>query len=889
MNSEATMNATSSAFGTLLRQFRERAGLSQELLAERAGLSLRGISDLERGARTTPRLETVRMLADGLALDDAGRAALIATRNGTHGTASPASRQMSPLPLPSTRLFGRAVEIATIGDMLADPHQRLVTLVGPGGVGKTRLAVEAGYRLADAFPDGGVFAGLASLKTPELVLPTIAAALGAPDSGSSGLLDLLSVTLRDRTMLLVLDNFEQVVDAAPDVTSLLERCPALRILVTSRVFLNVQAETVIQVEPLAFPEDVRQSRLNDLAGMDAVALFCDRARAVDEDFMLSEDNVDAVVELVRRLQGLPLAIELAAARTRILPPDALLSRMERQLPLLIGGSRDVPERQQTMRNTIAWSYDLLSPTEQAIFRRLSIFRAGCTLEAAERVLATAGGLSDIDILDGLTSLVDSSLLQRRLPEGSPPRFVMLVAVREFGLEQLAAHGEEEATREAAYRTWYMDLASKAEPSVAPEGEAEWLELLENEHDNFRSAISWLVDQDRIQEALDLAGGLMFFWWIRGHYAEARGRYESLLRHPLGMEPTVARGRALIGLGLISLHQGDSERSLESLDEAIRILRRFGHQRYLSLALLCAGNTYLRTGRFDESEAHTRECLSIAVEIGAKGVEEPALGNMSIIASSRGDQEGARDILRQQVALARSIKEKWGLSLGLLHLGMYAMQDGDLDLAEAQVEEATQLIIELKDRHDLPNAYWTLAEIARLRGDLDKATSMLKQALDVSRDVGDMLIMAQCLAALGRLAHVRGDVEKALHLSRQAVREFRSIGNDVSAVECLLIVADVATSAGDGTHAARCVGAVDRVLKERKAARSEFSPGEHKARVDALVRMLGEPGWRKHWTEGFGQDLDLALGTGLAWSPPHGEDVNREVREAQGPARNRSSV
>jgi predicted ATPase/DNA-binding XRE family transcriptional regulator len=879
------MSATSSAFGTLLRQFRETAGLSQELLAERAGLSLRGISDLERGARTTPRLETVRMLADGLALDEAGRAALIAARNATDGTVSAASRQVSTLPLPSTRLFGRALEIATIRDMLADPHQRLVTLVGPGGVGKTRLAVEAGYRLADAYPDGGVFAGLASLKNPELVLPTIAAALGAPDSGSSGLLDLLSVTLRDRAMLLLLDNFEQVVDAAPDVAALLERCPALSVLVTSRVFLNVQAETVIPVAPLALPDGVRPAGLEALARTDAVALFVDRARAADADFVLTEDNADAVVDLVRRLEGLPLAIELAAARTRILPPDALLARMDRQLPLLVGGNRDAPARQQTMRDTIAWSYDLLSPTEQAIFRRLSIFRAGCTLEAAERVLAAVGDLSDIDILDGLTSLVDSSLVQRRQPEGSPARFVMLATVREFGLERLAVQGEEEATREAAYRTWYLDLASKAEPSTAPAGMVEWLELLENEHDNFRSAISWLVEHDRIDEALGLSGELWFFRWLRGHYAEARAQYEELLRHPLGKAPTVARGRTLIGLGVIALHQGDSERSLESIGEAIEILRVVEDQRLLSMAHLCIGNTYLRTGHLDEAEEHTRTCYSLAIPIEARAMEESALANMSLIALSRGQPDKARQLLGQQVAVARATDETWGLSLGLLHLGIYAMQDGDLDRAQEQVEEATGLMTALKDRRDLPLAYRTQADIARQRGELENATSLLEQAYQVARDMGDRLTIAQCLRDLARLVHLQGDNGAAKNLITNATHTYLEIGDDVGAVECLELVADIAAAEDDAAHAAWCIGAVDRMREENGFARTDRTPGEHTGRVERIVKALGEPGWRKHWTAGYREDVQIALDSGL----DRANIVSQPDLEEEGDAAERATV
>jgi predicted ATPase/DNA-binding XRE family transcriptional regulator len=861
--SEDAMNARTPAFGATLRRFREQAGVSQELLAERAGLSLRGISDLERGARTTPRLETVRMLADGLQLGEGGRAELLAARSATSGMVSPSARRMSNLPLPSTTFFGRNLEMVTIQNMLVNPDQRLVSLVGSCGIGKTRLAVEAGRGLADVFPDGVVFAGLASLKSPNLVLPTIAAALGAPDSGRSGLLDLLGVTLRDRIILLVLDNVEQVVEAAPDVAALLERCPTLSILATSRVILNIAAETVVPVAPLEITDVAAMaSRTLDLP--DAVALFVDRARAVHPEFRLTTPDILVVADLVMRLEGLPLAIELAAARTRIMSPDALLARMDRQLPLLTGGGRDVPERQQTMRDAIAWSYDLLSPKEQAIFRRLSIFRAGCTLEAAERVLGVAGDLSDIDILDGLAALVDSSLLQRRQPEGSPARFVMLAAVREFGLEQLAAQGEEEATREAAYRRWYLHLASRAEPHSATDGEAEWLELLEREHDNFRSALSWLIDRDRIEDALDLAGELWFFRWIRGHYAEAREQYEDLLRHPRGQGRTLARARSLTGLGVVSLHQGDSERSREALDEAISISRALGERPMLAMALLCSGTTWLRTGHLDEAEADTSECHAIAKEIRAIPLQESALSNLSTLAGLRGEEDTSRALLHQQFELACSIKETWGMAIGLANLGILSQRDGNLDLAEEQVEEAARLFIELKDKRDLPAAYRTLADIARMRGDLDKATSRLEQALDVSRDMGDRPMIAQCVAGIGKIALLRGAYDVAKRLARESIQGHREVGDDVSVTDGLYLLAEICAAEGDPANAARYLGVIDRALEERGAVRMKLSPEEHATFVTSLKTSLGEPGWRKHWSAGYREDVRYALNIGLDW-------------------------
>lgn len=876
------MNARAPAFGAVLRRFREAAGWSQELLAEQSGISLRGISDLERGARTTPRLETVRLLADGLGLNDADRATLFAARSAAGPAMSPEIAWTARLPKPSTAFFGREAELAMLRDLLASRESRLVTLLGPGGVGKTRLAIEIARRLGDAFPDGVMFVGLASVKDEALVLPTVAAALGVPDTGNAPLMDRLVETLRDRAVLLLIDNLEQVVNASPEIAALLERCPSLTALVTSRVVLHLSAETVIPVSPLGVPEDAGEARVEVLAGSDAVALFADRARAVDPAFHLDDGNIGVVVELVRRLDGIPLAIELAAARTGILPLEVLAARLDRQLPqlpMLTGGRRDMPERQQTMRNAISWSYELLGPKEQAIFRRLSIFRSGCTLEAAEKVLGTSGDLGDLDILDGLAGLVDSSLLRRRMVAGSPPRFLMLATVREFGLEQLAAHGEEEATREAAYRSWYRELSYKAEPHSGPEGEIEWLELLEREHDNFRSALSWLISRDRIQDALELSGALWFFRWIRGHYAEATDQYEELLRHPLGLAPTFPRARALIGLGLISLYQGKSERSVAAVSEAIDILRAGGHDAVLAHALLCLGNTYLHTGRLDDAEASLRESHGIAIESGADALEVAVILVLGIIMDRRGRPDEARQLLTRQVDLARALNEQWGLSLGLLYLGMLSMQDGDLDRAEAQVEEATRLIIAFKDRKDLPDAYWTLAEIAGRRGDLEKAATLMQQALGIAREIGDSLMAYRCLSGMARIAFLAGDAEAAMEMIRDAAEGFRSMGDELTAVGCLDLVVDIAIATGDHAHAAWCTGAVDGIYEARGVTRRDGFPREHMTRVATLVEVLGEHGWREHWSAGYGQDVDAALGIGLEWCPTAAIDRVKEDEEA----------
>ncbi|MGE3271136.1 MAG: LuxR C-terminal-related transcriptional regulator [Chloroflexota bacterium] len=625
--------------------------------------------------------------------------------------------------LPSVRdiLIGREWELSAATERILAARVGLLTLTGVGGSGKTRLALRLAADLQGHFEDGVAFVPLAPVRDPGLVASAMVQALGIRDAGGRSPDQLLRAHLRDRHLLLVLDNFEHVVVAAQLVADLLASCPRLQVLVTSRAVLRVRGEHDLPVPPLSLPSGQTLPSAAGVAQSPAVRLFVERARMARAGFTLTDDNAVMVSEICRRLDGLPLAIELAAARLRHLTPVTLLARLERRLPLLTGGARDLPARQQTLRNTIDWSYDLLDGDEQALFRNLAVFTGGCTLEAAEAICAE-GEADRAGVLGGLASLVDHSLIGPEAIDGLP-RFRMLETIREYAQEKLVESAEEDETRHR-HAAYFARFAQDADFELRGAGQCAWLARLEADHDNLRAALAWnLSDVSRSEAALQLAGALGRFWNIRGHITEG----SRWLREALAMDDPAT-------------------------SPAVR-----------AYALLRAGSLANWGGEATRAEDLLREGLALYEAVGDGVGMARALSTLGLVALACGDRACAVALSEESVERARTAGDDYGAGYSLINLARARLESGDLMGAQRDAGEGTALCRAAGDNWAVAVGLSRLGVIMHLQGDMGRARTLSWEAIRICRDVGDPRIMAVALQTVGRTARATGDSAVAARL------------------------------------------------------------------------------------------------------------------------------
>ena len=828
------------SFGVALRRCRLAAGLTQESLAERSGVAKRTLQELERGA-ARPRVETARRLIAVLAPPPEIRAqfeaAISAPRRGRRrvdrdDADEPAVAVSVAQSIRLTSFIGRERELDQVRTLLETC--RLLTLTGAGGCGKTRLALELADRLAPTYSGGVFVVSLAAIADPGLVASSVAEHLGLQELAGEPLPTTLARRIGTSKLLLVLDNFEHVVPAGPMLTELLAACPRLTVLVTSREVLRLHGEQAYPVPPLTLPRlggppsDDREV-VSHVLESEAGRLFVDRARRAQPAFRLDAANAPAVAEICRRLDGLPLALELAAARARFLTPEPLLARLEHRLTLLTGGARDVPVRQQTLRAAIAWSHDLLNEPEQQIFRRLAVFVGGFTLDAASWVMADGGvdrasptsGTRNPEptTLDLVGSLVEKSLLRPEEPSEREPRFTMLETIREYALEELEASGEAAELRRR-HAEHFLALAEAAEPHLIRAEAGAWLDRLQAEHDNLRAALAWSADAaDRIDLLAGIAGPLYWFWWMRGHFSEGRrwlGRALARTTDP------AARVKLLYGAGELAFFQEQTQQARE----------------------------------------HWTEMVALGRAIHDEAVVARALGRLAYLLRLVGESDRAVTLAEESLAISRRLDDPRGIAHALHGYAQVLVGLGDLDRAESTWTEAVELFRQVGVVVPIPYALANLAHIARQRGELDKAIALFQEADALVRQRGDKFGARGMVLGMLRIGYHQGDDGRVLAMARQALELGRAQGSAGATALALEGLAWVAVMRDDPVRAARLLGSAETV-------RATSGPGTNAPQPDlvadtlaAATAALGEEACAAARAEGRAMHLDQAIALAL---------------------------
>ncbi len=723
------------SFGHLLRRYRTRSGLTQEELAEVARISVRSVTDLERGVSRSPHKDTVIRLADALRLAEQERGAFLEAARGRETSAIASTSESPRLFPPLTSLIGREREEAALVRLLRQERLRLLTLMGPAGVGKTRLAMQVALTAQEDFPDGVFFVELAALRDPALLLPALAQPLGVQERGATPLEHTLTLAIGDRQLLLVLDNLEHLLPAAPSISRLLARCPSLKALVTSRAALRVRGEHRFLLAPLAFPDPDAPPELAETASYPAVTLFCQRAQAVKPDFALhTQTNAQIIGQLCRCLDGLPLAIELAAARLSLLTPQEILACLTdaadaSPLDVLGDALQDLPDRQQSVRKAIEWSYMLLDEEEQEVFHAVCLFESGVSLAA----LCAVTGHDEVPLLAFLGSLIDKSLVLRDERDARTRRFTCLELLRAYGRERLQTLGET-GRLQTRFATYYLALVEQAERRFASAEQGDWLHTLDLELPHLRATLHWCLENMQIEQGLRMVAALRRYWALRGFSSEGRRWAEALLAQ--AFDPVLAHARAR--------------------------------------ALLCAGDLAHRQGAYIEAKILCRQGLALMESLREEQGIAFALALVGKITVDQGYYEQAEDLLQQSLARFRRLQETQGIAFALNILGGAFMYQGKTLEAIAAYEEALALERQHGDLEHIARTVGNLG-IMILNADRRRALPLLEESLRLAERIGVRAVVATNFSNLGHDAFEHGEFAKAAEHHRASLKTRRVLG------------------------------------------------------------------------------------------------------------------
>ncbi len=765
------------------------------------------------------------------------------------------------LPSPLTSLIGRGQEVAAACAFLRQPEVRLLTLSGVGGVGKTILGLQVATELVNDFADGVCFISLAPICNPDLVIPTIAQTLGLKETEDQPVIELLVASLLEKDLLLFLDNFEQVIGAAPVLIELLRRCPSLKILVTSREVLQVRAEVEFPVLPLAFPNLSDPLEPASALQYAAVALFLQRAQSFAPDFQITTDNVRSIAEICAHLDGLPLALELAAAHIKLLSPQTLLIRLEHRFQILTQGSRDSHTRQQTLRNTLQWSYDLLNAWEQRLFRRLSVFVGGFTLHAVESICAILdGGSTTVSVLDSVSSLVNKSMLHSWQQEREEPRLAMLETMREYVIECLTTSGELEITRQS-HALYFVMLAEEAEQNLRGTKQALWLECLEREHDNLRAALRFSLEQGEVGQNMELAlrlgGALAQFWILHGHFSEGLTFMKLALARSEGVMTSV-HVKALEATMYLAMNQGDFEAAKMLGEEGLVLSRKLGHKSRISSILSSLGFVFMVLGDLDMAYSLSGEAVLLARELDDKSLIANRLHEMAFVSLERGEYGTACDMYEECLAIFRELGDKVGIAASLHQLALVLFLSlNDQKRVHLLMDESLSHWKELGSQNGMAVWSYLAGQVALFEGDVSRARMLLEECVALYKEVGDRWHTARSLSALAKVEAVEGNYALADTLYEENLELCRKMGykNIAPVLEGLAYVVMIQ---GQPALAVRLWGAAEKLRETVGAPLPPVESVSYEQSVALARKHLGDKDFTAAWVHGRTMTPEQAL-------------------------------